>query len=82
MPGRYGVFIMRLDGSDLRQIYSSDRRLSGLRPSPDGAHFLCSFFYRDMDGDGQYGVADMSALEIGLLSADGATLRRLTRRIM
>jgi len=78
MPGRYGVFTMRLDGTDLRQIYSTDRRLGGLRPSPDGTRFLCTFFYRDVDGDGQYGVADMSALEIGLLSGDGTSLRRLT----
>ncbi len=78
MPGRYGVFTMRLDGTELRQIYSTDQRLSGLRPSPDGSRFLCTFFYRDVNGDGQYGVADMSALEIGLLSSDSATLRRLT----
>jgi len=78
MPGRYGVFTMRLDGTDLRQVYSTDRRLGGLRPSPDGTRFLCTFFYRDVDGDGQYGVADMSALEIGLLSSDGTSFRRLT----
>ena len=78
MPGRYGVFIMRLDGTGLHQIYSTDQQLGGLRPSADGSQLLFQFHYQDVDGDGEYGLADMSAIEIGLLDIDGSNFRRLT----
>lgn len=78
MPGRYGVFIMRLDGTELHQIYSTDQQLGGLRPSADGSQLLFQFHYQNVDGDGEYGVADMSAIEIGLLDIDGSDFRRLT----
>jgi Tol biopolymer transport system component len=78
VPGRYGTFTMRLDGTELRQIYSTDLSVGGLRPSADGSQFLFQFFYRDVNGDGQFSDADMSALEIGLLNMDGTNFRRLT----
>jgi Tol biopolymer transport system component len=78
MPGRYGIFIMRLDGAELRQIYSTDQQPSGLCPSADGSQLLFQFHYRDVDGDGEYGMADMSAIEIGLLNIDTGGFRRLT----
>jgi Tol biopolymer transport system component len=78
MPARYGIFIMRLDGTELRQIYSTDQQPSGLRPSADGSQLLFQFYYRDVDGDGEYGTADMSTIEIGMLNIDGSGFRRLT----
>jgi Tol biopolymer transport system component len=78
MPGRYGIFIMRLDGTELRQIYSTDQQPSGLRPSADGSQLLFQFHYRDVDSDGEYSLADMNAIEVGLLDIDGSNFRRLT----
>jgi Tol biopolymer transport system component len=78
MPGRYGIFIMRLDGTELHQIYSTDQQPSGLRPSADGSQLMFQFYYRDVDGDGEHGASDMNAIEIGLLDIDGSGFRRLT----
>jgi Tol biopolymer transport system component len=78
LPERYGIFVMQLDGSDLRRIYGTDLRPAGVRPSADGTQLLFQFYYRDVDGDGQFGDADMSAIEIGMLNSDGTYFRRLT----
>lgn len=78
LPGRYGIFVMRLDGSELHQIYSTGLRPGGVRPSADGTQLLLQFHYRDVDGDGQFSDADMSAIEIGVLNIDGTGFRRLT----
>ena len=78
MIGRYGIFTMRLDGTELRQVHSTDLRPGGLRPSADGGRFLFQFHYRDVNGDGQFSDPDMSAIEIGLLNTDGTGFRRLT----
>lgn len=78
LPGRYGLFVMGLDGSDLRQIYASDQRLIGPRLSPDDTTLAFSQFARDLNDDGQFNEADMAALEIGLMGVDGSDHRLLT----
>jgi Tol biopolymer transport system component len=78
LPGRYGIFVMRLDGSELHQIFGTDLRPGGVRPSADGTQLLLQFHYRDVDGDGQFSEADMSAIEIGVIATDGTNFRRLT----
>ena len=76
--GRYGIFVMALDGSDVRQLYASDHRIIRPRLSPDGNTFVFSQFVRDLNTDGRFDQADLPALEIGLMSVEGGDYRLLT----
>jgi Tol biopolymer transport system component len=68
---RYGIFIMDLDGSNVRQIYGSDLHLADAVPSPDGS--MIAFY----ENEGM-SLEALSTAEIAVINVDGTGYRKLT----
>ncbi|NIO22756.1 MAG: hypothetical protein GTN38_01870 [Candidatus Aenigmarchaeota archaeon] len=68
---RDGIFIMDLDGSNIRQIHGSDLHLSEAVPSPDGKMIA----FTEQEGRT---LDDIHNSEIAVVNIDGTGYRKLT----
>jgi TolB protein len=78
--GRFGVYTMRADGSDIQQIYTGDQARNHAHVSPDGSLVVFSEFNQDLNNDGLKDESDLAASDISVMNIDGSGYRPIAHR--
>ena len=70
ISGRYGIFTMLPDGSDIRLLSSSDHMRN--HAHVNSGRILVSEYRQDLNGDGRRDEADLASSDVSIISMDGS----------
>ena len=75
--GRYAIFSIKLDGTDLREVASSSHQRKQISVSPDDREILYVEYTDDLTKDGLANSIDQMSARLGLMQIDGRDAKLL-----
>jgi WD40-like Beta Propeller Repeat len=76
--GHYGIFTMRVDGTDLRRIYVGDSMRNHVHVH--GQRIVFSEYLQDVNGDGLMNEADLASSQVSVMNLDGTGYQAIAHR--